>query len=154
MTVTSVSSTQNNPSTVPVVSAPKTLGSEDFMKLLAVQFQSQDPLKPMDDTAFIAQMAQFTSLQQTQTMTTQMTKLSATQDLMAANSYLGQMVTVDNGNGGSASGIVSAVQVDSNGPKIVVGGNPYAISSVLSVQSGTVSNPATTATPSATPGGA
>ncbi len=154
MTVTPVSSTQNNTTTVPVVNAPQTLGSADFMKLLAVQFQSQDPLKPMDDTAFIAQMAQFTSLQQTQTMTTQMTKLSATQDLVAANSYLGQMVTVDDGNGGTASGIVSGVQVDSTGPKIVVNNNPYSISSVLFVQPGTASTPATTATPSANAGGA
>jgi flagellar basal-body rod modification protein FlgD len=154
MTVTPVSSAQNNTTTTPVVNAPQTLGSADFMKLLAVQFQSQDPLKPMDDTAFIAQMAQFTSLQQTQTMTTQMTKLSATQDLVAANSYLGQMVTVDDGNGGTASGIVSGVQVDSTGPKIVVNNNPYSISSVLFVQPGTVSPPATTATPSANAGGA
>ena len=154
MTVTPVSSTQNNTTTVPVVNAPQTLGSADFMKLLAVQFQSQDPLKPMDDTAFIAQMAQFTSLQQTQTMTTQMTKLSATQDLVAANSYLGQMVTVDDGNGGTASGIVSGVQVDSTGPKIVVNNNPYSISSVLFVKPGTASTPATTATPSANAGGA
>ena len=153
MTVTPVSSTQHNSATVPVVSGPKTLGSEDFMKLLAVQFQNQDPMQPMDDTAFIAQMAQFTSLQQTQTMTTQMTKLSATQDLMAANSYIGQQVTVDDGNGGIATGVVSGVQVYTTGPQIMVGGKPYPISSVLSVQPGTVSTPATPATPTANAGG-
>ena len=59
----------------PVVKSQKTLGSDDFMKLLAVQFKTQDPMKPMEDTAFIAQMAQFTSLSQSQAMTAEMVKL-------------------------------------------------------------------------------
>jgi len=149
MSVSAVSANSSNTTTTPIVTAPKTLGSDDFMKLLAVQFQSQDPMKPMDDTAFIAQMAQFTSLQQTQTMTTQMAKLSTSQELMAANSYIGQQVTVDDGNGGTASGVVSSVQVNSTGPHIMVGGKPYSITSVLSVQPASVSNntpAATTAT--------
>jgi hypothetical protein len=74
-----------------------------------------------------------------------MTKLSAAQDLMAANSYIGQQVTVDDGNGGTATGLVSGVQVNTTGPQIMVAGNPYPISSVLSVQPGNVS---TTNTPS------
>jgi flagellar basal-body rod modification protein FlgD len=151
MSVTAVSSTQNNTPTAPIVSGPQTLGSDDFMKLLAVQFQSQDPLKPMDDTAFIAQMAQFTTLSQTQTMTTQMTKLSTNQELVAANSYIGQQVTVSDGNGGIATGIVNSVQVNSNGPQIMVGGTPYSISSVVSVQPGPVSS--TTPAASTTSGG-
>jgi flagellar basal-body rod modification protein FlgD len=146
MSVSPVTSTPNNSVTTPIVNSTQALGSADFMKLLAVQFQSQDPMKPMDDTAFIAQMAQFTSLQQTQTLTTEMAKLSANQELVAANSYIGQQVTVDDGKGGTASGVVSSVQVDSTGPKIMVGANPYAISSVLSVQPAPVPTP-TAATP-------
>src|SRR6266568_738035 len=46
----------------------KTLGVNDFLKLLTVQLQSQDPLKPMEDTAFISQMASFTSLEQMRTL--------------------------------------------------------------------------------------
>ncbi len=147
MSVSPVTSTQNNAVTAPIVSSPQALGSADFMKLLAVQFQSQDPMKPMDDTAFIAQMAQFTSLSQTQTMTAEMAKLSTSQQLAAANSYIGQQVTVDDGNGGTASGVVSAVQVDpTNGPELMVGGQAYQISSVLLVQPAPVSTP-TAATP-------
>jgi flagellar basal-body rod modification protein FlgD len=46
----------------------KALGQGDFLKLLAKQFQTQDPMNPVQDTAFIAQMAQFSALEQAGTM--------------------------------------------------------------------------------------
>jgi len=42
----------------------KVLGQNDFLQLLVTQMQNQDPMSPMQDTEFIAQMAQFTSLEQ------------------------------------------------------------------------------------------
>ncbi|MEI6108197.1 MAG: flagellar hook capping FlgD N-terminal domain-containing protein [Opitutae bacterium] len=140
MSISSIYSTSGvSPAVAPVVPSGKTLGSADFMKLLAVQFQSQDPMKPMEDTAFIAQLAQFTSLQQAQSLTGEMAKLSKSQELIAANSFLGQQVTVSEGKAGTISGLVSGVQVSSTGPEIVVNGKNYPISSVLYVQPGIIS---------------
>ena len=100
----------------------KTLGQNDFLKLLAKQFQTQDPMKPMEDTAFIAQMAQFSSLEQAKSMTTDMAALRADQQQVVANSYLGHRVTVDAGKGTTATGDVSAVDTRGTDPQIVING--------------------------------
>jgi flagellar basal-body rod modification protein FlgD len=52
-----------DPSATPVVSGPKQLGQADFLQLLTTQMQNQDPLKPMDNQEFIAQLAQFSQLE-------------------------------------------------------------------------------------------
>lgn len=44
--------------------AAKTLGKDDFMMLLLKQLSYQDPLNPMDSTAFTTQLSQFTSLEE------------------------------------------------------------------------------------------
>ncbi|MTT32275.1 flagellar hook assembly protein FlgD [Terrilactibacillus sp. BCM23-1] len=44
------------------------LGKDDFLKILITQLKNQDPTQPMDDKSFIAQMASFTTLEQTQNM--------------------------------------------------------------------------------------
>ena len=67
------------------------LGKDAFLRLLIAQLQNQDPLNPMDDREFIAQMAQFSALEQ-------MTNLNKTIENMAsldkysAVSYVGKTV--------------------------------------------------------------
>ncbi|MEW5924335.1 MAG: flagellar hook capping FlgD N-terminal domain-containing protein, partial [Candidatus Zixiibacteriota bacterium] len=46
----------------------QTLGKEEFLQLLVAQLTHQDPLEPMEDTQFIAELAQFSSLEQLQNM--------------------------------------------------------------------------------------
>ena len=114
----------------------RTLGQEDFLKLLSVQFQSQDPMKPMEDTAFIAQMAQFSSLQQSQTLAQQMTQMRSNQDLVTASNYIGRQVTVDAGVDGIVKGNVTGVEINEGVPRITIGEYTYPLSSVLYVEPG------------------
>ena len=67
MNINSIAATQ--PKTEALTkAASENLGKEDFLRLLTVQLRYQDPLNPMENTDFIAQMAQFSSLEQLQNM--------------------------------------------------------------------------------------
>jgi flagellar basal-body rod modification protein FlgD len=56
-------------------SAPPALGKEVFLQLLVTQLQHQDPLDPQDNSQFLAQLAQFSSLESLQTISDDMTAL-------------------------------------------------------------------------------
>ncbi len=138
----SVSATESTNSAASVIAygttntrKPKqTLGSEDFMKLLAVQFQSQDPMKPMEDTAFIAQMAQFSALEQSNSMVKEMALLRSDQQNLTASGMLGRTVTVTDEDGLPVTGQVSAIENTENGPVLVIDDAKYPLSSVSRVE--------------------
>jgi flagellar basal-body rod modification protein FlgD len=77
--------------------ALKSLGKEDFLRLLTVQLRAQNPLKPMDSTAFTAQLAQFSSLEQLTNINGQLTDMISSQRSLQntmATSLIGKQVKV------------------------------------------------------------
>jgi flagellar basal-body rod modification protein FlgD len=76
-------------------STKSALGKDDFLKMMIAQLKHQDPLNPMDGTAFTAQLAQFSSLEQLQNINTQMTSFTQQQQALGnsqAVSFIGKQV--------------------------------------------------------------
>lgn len=107
-----------------------TLDTNDFLNLLVAQLTHQDAMNPMEDTEFISQMAQFTSLQATQTMT----------ELIYAQygaSMVGKNVIVasydNNGNYTQDQGVVQSVQFSDGDCTVTVNDRSYSMSSIMEV---------------------
>ena len=102
------------------------LGKDSFLKLLVTQLQHQDPTKPMEDREFIAQMAQFSSLEQMNNMTSELKKMNMSSKSAEAFSLIGKYVNAfeaDRGRG--ISGEVSHIIRKQN--EILVGIDDYEI---------------------------
>ena len=124
-TGTTGTTTTNTTSTTSTKSS-SSLGKDDFLKLLVTQLQTQDPMNPMDDTQFISQMAQFTSLEQMKNMNTSVQMTQAT-------SYIGKQVTWDNDQGVEQTGVVKSVRLVNSEPKIIIGDQSIALAKITSV---------------------
>lgn len=79
------------------------LGKDDFLNLLVAQLSHQDPLNPMDNTQFVSQMAQYSSLEQMANMNSNMEAFLRAETLSQATALLGKEVKyINNGEVESA----------------------------------------------------
>lgn len=101
----------------------QSLGKDDFLKLLITQLSYQDPTSPMEDKQFIAQMAQFSTLEQMTSMAGDFSKLTSMLMGSEASSSLGKSVEIIEGER-AIQGIVQAV-TRGEIPQVLVNGNFY-----------------------------
>lgn len=91
------------------------LGKDDFLKILITQMKNQDPMQPLQDKDFIAQMAQFTSVEQLTNMSNEMKllrqSLGSASGLIAKN--IGYSMTDSSGKAIVGSGIVDSIVMKS-----------------------------------------
>lgn len=107
------------------------LGKDDFLKLLITQLSHQDPTKPTDNTQMIAQMAQFSSLEQMTNMNQEFSKMN--QMLVSAQGVntIGKTVDIAIGDT-STTGVVEAVTYGQN-PQVRVGNMYYDMKQITAV---------------------
>ena len=98
------------------------LDFQSLLRIILTQLTYQDPLKPVDNTEFVSQLAQFSQLQQSQTLNDQITTLLAAQSATQATSLLGRTVDMKPASGTttSVSGQVTAVSFATGQPQITV----------------------------------
>ncbi len=125
------SSANNSKSTTPKGSS---LDMNDFLELLATQFENQDVTNPTDNTEFISELAQFSSLQA-------MSELTQYSERQYASSLVGKTVEVgtrdETGASTTKTGVVKSTLFASDGCSIImsVGGKDtaYDVSAVTQV---------------------
>lgn len=112
-------------------SASDTLTQTDFLSLMVAQLKNQDFTNPTDNTEFIAQMAQFSSLQA-------MTETTYYSTATYASSLVGKTVTIAatdaSGNLATTTDVVSSIKFNGKAIEVIVGGKTYSLSNVMEVK--------------------
>jgi flagellar basal-body rod modification protein FlgD len=109
------------------------LGKDDFLNLLITQLKNQDPLNPLKDTEFIAQLANFSSLEQITNMSSNMEEFLKQQQYQSsavAVNMIGMEIRTVEGE----IGIVSGVTIDDKGVYLIVGDKKIAFSEVKEIK--------------------
>lgn len=95
------------------------LGKDEFLKILMTQLQNQDPLNPMEDKEFIAQMAQFSTLEQTTNMASLLEKFINIQtqgdSIIRYSEMIGKQIEWKDSNEETGTGIVKSVKKSDTG---------------------------------------
>jgi flagellar basal-body rod modification protein FlgD len=124
---------------MPAATATTSANSPDkdmFLQLLVAQMRYQDPANPTDSAQFLAQTAQFTSLEKMQQVADQTNELVALQVAFGASSMVGRTVSYTGADGELMSGVVNSVRFEATGPMLQVNGEDVHFASVQSLGDG------------------
>lgn len=117
------------------------LGKDQFLKLLLTELQHQDPTNPMNDREFIAQMAQFSSLEQMMNFNKNMGQLLDKISFQSSFDLLGKNVEVEDpnlmdelGNKNIIKGTVESINRKENDVFIRVNGAEYSVNNIIKVE--------------------
>jgi flagellar basal-body rod modification protein FlgD len=105
--------------TAPTPTASNSFSIQDFLKILTTQLQYQDPLKPMDNQQFMAQLAQFTTLEQTQQLNAKIDQLISTQSSLQSVGLIGRTVDITTSTG-PVTGTVSSLSLTGTSPSLTI----------------------------------
>ena len=121
-------------SAIASVGNSQSLGTDQFLKLFTKQVQMQNPMEPMNNTDFLAQLAQFSSVEQMSNLNASFEKLLGVQQALQAGSLVGKMVNYTDSSGTSGQGRVTGVRLTADGPVLMLGNKQVTISQVTSIE--------------------
>lgn len=110
-----------------------TLGKDDFLKLFVTQLQHQDPMNPSDNSQFMAQMAQFSTLEQITNLANATTQMVFANQVSQSVGLIGRTVTYDKADGTSVTGVASAVNIANGNILVTVGDDQVEPGSISNV---------------------
>ena len=120
------------------------LDKNAFMQLLVTQLKNQDPLAPTDNQAFIAQLAQFSSLEEMQGVNENLVALAMLQEgnalmgqLTESSALIGKDVTYTDANGAEQNGVVDAVKLMEGGVLLSIGDEEIPLTALVAVNGAT-----------------
>ena len=111
------------------------LGRDEFLKLLTTQMRYQNPLDPLKDADFIAQLAQFSSLEGIQKLNASFADMLLLQQLTQGANLIGKTVLYDkDGSTTPKSGVVESVKVDNGKLQLTVAGTAIDVGKVRGIE--------------------
>lgn len=117
---------------------PSALGKDQFLQLLITQLRHQDPINPVEDKEFIAQLAQFSSLEQMQNLNSNLGEMMLAQQKLTAlgqaTQMIGQEVELFTHEGESLFGKVTGVHFKDGWPRIMVDGKLYDFGEIVALK--------------------
>src|SRR4051812_47574371 len=102
------------------INATANLNLSDLLRVLLTELTNQDPLKPVDNTEFLAQIAQFATLNSTQQTTDGIQQLVGLQAVTQTAGLLGKTVAATTSSGTIVNGLVTALNLVSGVPKLTI----------------------------------
>lgn len=149
MTVSGTEAVQSTTTTTGLYQQATQSSAEDkemFLNLMVAQLRYQDPLNPADSGEFLAQSAQFTSLEKMQDVADQTAALLSSSVAFGASNMVGKLVTYLDEDGNAVSGTVDSVSFDQSGPMLQIGGQSVSLGQVTSVGTPSASDTTTDTT--------
>lgn len=104
------------------------MGKNEFLKILAAQLQNQDPTSPASNTEFVAQLAQFSSLEQLQNIASSLSAMS----LMHSAGLIGKTAMAEM-NGAIVSGTVESILLQDSVPYAVIDRKYVPVSAITQI---------------------
>jgi flagellar basal-body rod modification protein FlgD len=121
------------PTSTSGTSSTPSVDKDMFLKLMVEQLKNQDPMNPTDSSQFLAQTAQFTSLEKLEAMADSSSQALSAQMSFGASGLVGRTITYTDADGVEGTGAVGSVRFTSNGPLLGVNGQEVEIGSVTKV---------------------